>query len=52
MSTSGDEFNNQLVWDYWQALHAANPDEVTPVLRRYLSEDHRWYGFEPVGALE
>ena len=51
MNNAGNQFNKQLVWDYWQALHAANSGAVNPVLGRYLSENHRWHGFEPVGAI-
>ena len=52
MTSSTNERNKRLVRDYWDALQRTPVDRSKDVFRQYCSDEHQWYGFEPVGALD
>lgn len=52
MTQSVNQANKQQVWNYWQALEAAGPGKAGAVAKDYLSETHRWHGFDPINDLD
>lgn len=47
-----NQHNKQVVWEYWDALAKASPGGVGEVCRHYMSKQHRWRGFDPLGDLD
>ncbi len=52
MTNTINQANKSLVWNYWQALQSAAPDELPGTLQRFFADDLRWHGFDPVGDLK
>ena len=51
MSNESNQKNKQLVWEFWQALDAAEGAPSAGPIGTCLAADHAWHGFEPVGEL-
>ncbi|MEL7186553.1 MAG: ester cyclase [Pseudomonadota bacterium] len=52
MTTSAINADKQFVWQYWEALQSANFSDVKDIARKYLADNHRWHGFDPVNDLD
>ena len=52
MSTTLNQKNKHLVWDFWKALDAAGGDRIETVARDYLDADVTWNGFDPLDRLQ
>jgi predicted ester cyclase len=44
--------NKEIVWNYWQDLNRAAPDQVADVIRRYNHQDIDWHGPHPITYLK
>ena len=47
-----NQTNKKLVWDFWQKLDSAVPNQIEAVVQSIMSENMQWHGFEPVGELQ
>jgi predicted ester cyclase len=52
MTNTMNQNNKQIIWEYWDALAKTAPGNSVDVCRKYMVEQHRWRGFEPLGDLE
>jgi hypothetical protein len=46
-----NQLNKRTVWEFWQALDNAGPDNIPSVLAGVLAEDVIWHGPAPLGDL-
>ncbi len=51
MSGAQNQKNKQCVWEFWQLLDGADEERSADVVRRYVSADLAWHGFDPVNEL-
>ena len=49
--TQLNQENKQLVWDYWQRLDAAAPDQIGTITQSVMAPDVVWHGFDPMPEL-
>ena len=41
----------KIVLDYYKSLDTAQGDDITKVLKKYISEDYIWRGFHPFNEI-
>jgi predicted ester cyclase len=51
MSTSVDQANKELVWDWWRAMGHTPVNEIRPVLEEMLHPETAWFGPHPINEL-
>lgn len=49
--TGINQENKKLVWDLWQRLNWAQPQDVMNTLRPYVAQDVAWHGPHPINEL-
>lgn len=52
MTSEMTQKNKNIVWEYWQKLGEATPDNSVNILKTYLSEDTVWAGPYPINQLK
>lgn len=43
--------NKEIVWDFWQQMNYARPDQVEDIVKNYVSRDIAWFGPQPINEL-
>jgi len=51
MNTKINQTNKQLVWDFWQALEDAQPNQIETITHSAMSEELLWHGPDPINHL-
>ena len=51
MVTDLNQKNKQLVWDFWQQLEAASPDQLVQIANESLVSNISWHGPDPINDL-
>ena len=51
MSIELNQKNKHIVWDFWQALEAADNNRIEEVAREYMDENISWNGPDPINKL-
>ena len=52
MDNKINQKNKAIVWDYWQKMNHAQPDQVADVIRAAVHKDINWNGPHPINHLE
>jgi len=50
--TQLNQTNKKLVWNFWQQLDSAQPNQIESITQSVMSENLQWYGFDPIGELQ
>jgi len=51
MNSELNQKNKKLVWEFWQQLDQANPEDYQTVAKTLFSTDVQWFGFDPINNL-
>jgi len=50
-SHKNNQRNKQIVWDYWQRMNHASPEEVPGLIRKTFHSDVNWNGPHPINQI-
>lgn len=46
-----NQYNKQLVWDFWQSLEAPDAEDLNSETRHFTGEECTWYGHDPIDQM-
>ena len=52
MSSKLVQANKQIVWEFWQEMNKATPNDVASVIKSYVHKDISWHGAHPFNDLQ
>ena len=52
MTTELNQQNKQLVWDFWQSLDKAEPNQIREAVQTVMANDLTWHGPDAINRLD